>query len=379
MARPFMPPTIKEFNRNSVPEQACIRLLSYEERGILEDLTQALKKMRSCVFVCGTQALADDEVIQLTQVPSGIFVRVLPRLLSLGFMGRDDAGTLFSTQLYERVLRREERAAQKLQGEQARAQWVEEAKACGKSTDGLTARQIASQMNGKKGGRPRTKPQGAAGQRNMPFYSIVGDSKNPSTKNKASRVIADNPTGSVGSVEEERDNIILNNNLSSSPSESREPENPKPDEAEVRRIAQKAREAAGFGNRQWTYSETYVRNFLRDGIDAETILHVAALKRGEARLFAYLDIPVRDAFRAKQEDVAHALAIENAPDWQKKAKSAYAKANAVFAKEMTDKGNFGRAQREWPETAAKHDLPPVKRTLAAYEAYFKPPQQPEAA
>lgn len=372
MARPYQTPNVTEFDRRSVPEPKAVRSVTPEMRGVFESLMEGLRDMRSCVFRCGQHVLSDAEIAQQAFLQEPALGQILPCLIERSFFARDDEGALYSTQLYERVLRKEERAAQKLQGEHARTQWVEEAQARGESTDGLTAKQIASRMNGQKGGRPRKNPQGTAGQRNMPFYGVVGGSENPSTKNKASRVIADNPTGSVGSVEEERDNIILNNNLSSSPSQSREPENPKPDEAEVRLIAQKAREAAGLGNGQRTFSETYVRNFLRDGIDAETILQVAAQKRGEAQKFVYLEIPVRDAFRAKQEGVAHALAVENAPDWQKKAKSAYAKANAVFAKEMAEKGDFGRVQREWPNTATMSGLPPVERTQAAYEAYFRP-------
>ncbi|MFT8699267.1 hypothetical protein [Acetobacter orientalis] len=371
-------PNIQEFNRNTVPEQACMRLLSYEERGILEDLTQALKRMRSCVFMCGNQALSDAEVIQLTQVPSGIFMRVLPRLLALGFMSRDDVGTLFSTRLYECVLRRREREARKTLAEQERAQWVEDAQANGENTQGLTPKQIASKLNGRKGGRPRKNSKTSEGQRNMPFYGVVAESENPSTKNKASRVIVGDPTGFVGSVEE-RNNTILNNNLSSSPSQSMEPENPKPDEAEVRLIARKAREAAGLGNGQRTFSETYVRNFLRDGIDAETILRIAAEKRGVAQKFVYLDIPVRDAFKAKLEANDLARAVLSAPDWQKNAKAAYAQACTLFAKEINEKGDFGRVQREWPDTADKHGLPPVERTLAAYEAHFKPQSEQVAA
>ncbi|OUJ03181.1 hypothetical protein HK14_03180 [Acetobacter cibinongensis] len=302
------------------------------------------------MFRVGQHVLSDAEVARQASLNEAVLVQTLPHLIEWGFFARDDAGAVFSTLLYDRILRKEERDAAKLHAQEARAQWVAEAEARGEPTENLTSKQIASRMNGRKGGRPR---------------------KNPSTKNKVSRVIADNPTGFVGSVEEERDNTILNNNLSSSPSESREPENPKPDEAEVRLIAQKAREAAGLGNGQRTFSETYVRNFLRDGIDAETILNIAAQKRGEAQKFVYLDIPVRDAFRAKQESTAQALAVENAPDWQKKAKNAYAKANALFAKEMTEKGDFGRVQREWPDTATMCGLPPVERTQAAYEAYFR--------
>lgn len=372
MARPYQCPTLSQFDRSMVPAQKAVRSIVPELRGVFENLMDALREIRSCVFRVGQHVLSDAEVARQASLNEAVLAQTLPHLIEWGFFARDDAGAVFSTLLYDRVLRKEERDAAKIYAQEARTQWMAQAEARGESTENLTAKQIASRVNGQKGGRPRKNPQSTAGQRNMPFYGVVSSSENPSTKNKVSRVISDNPTGFVGSVEEERDNTILNNKLSSSPSQSREPENPKPDEAEVRLIAQKAREAAGLGNGQRTFSETYVRNFLRDGIDAETILNVAAQKRGEAQKFVYLDIPVRDAFRAKQEGAAQALAVENAPDWQKKAKSAYAKANALFAKEMTEKGDFGRVQREWPDTATMSGLPPVERTQAAYEAYFRP-------
>lgn len=122
-----------------------------------------------------------------------IFARVLPRLVLRGFMARDDAGGLFSPHLYDRLLRKEERAARKAQAEADRAQWVAEAQERGDAPQGMTPKQIASILNGRKGGRPRKNPAPAAGQKNMPFYGVVGGTEKPEQKNNTSQVMENEP------------------------------------------------------------------------------------------------------------------------------------------------------------------------------------------
>lgn len=301
-------PQLKEFDRTTVPERICIRLLSYEERGVLEDMTQALRKMRSCVFACGAEILTDADVVKITLVPDDIFARVVPRLILRGFMARDDAGALFSPHLYDRLLRKEERAARKAQAEADRAQWLAEAQERGDAPQGMTPKQIASIVNGRKGGRPRKNPAPTAGQKNMPFYGVVGGTEKPEQKNNMSRVMENELTGSSGSLEEEREYNNLNNTLSSS-SASREPENPKPDRAEVSRIARKAREAGGIGADQRTYSENYVRDWLKAGADEGLIVQTIAPLHGKAQKFVYFDAPVRQAIQQKSTEPAAKPAI----------------------------------------------------------------------
>ncbi|GBR55494.1 hypothetical protein AA18889_0174 [Acetobacter senegalensis DSM 18889] len=175
-------PTLKEFNRTDIPARACVRLLSYEQRGVLEDMTQALKKMRSCVFMCGPHKLTDAEVIQVALVREDIFTRVLPQLIQRGFLARDDEGALFSPHLYDRLLRKEEREAAKAEAD---ARWQQMQESCD-VPEGISRKAMAARENGKKGGRPRKNPVMNTTQRSIPLMSTVdggkGAAENPSKK-----------------------------------------------------------------------------------------------------------------------------------------------------------------------------------------------------
>ncbi|MCP1196214.1 hypothetical protein NKW84_10125 [Acetobacter senegalensis] len=380
-------PDVAEFDRTEIPSLKLLRCLPAELHGVIVKLHDALKEMRSCVFRIGQDVMQDAEIALVAGMPSDVLVSTLPAIIRKGMMARDDAGALFSPHFYDKVLRSEERAARKAQAEQDHAEWLREAKVNGEDMPaGRTLKQWTSMQNGKKGGRPRGTGKNrasVAGQKNMPFYGVVGGTGNPSKKPESAQVIEnDNPPGFSGSLEEERDNNTLNNNNSSS-SLSRKPENPKPDEAEVERIARKARDRAGLGPDQRTFSITYTRNWLTDGIEEETILRVSALKKGEARQFNYLDIPVRDAHAQKMAEKAlaaeEALAEEACPEWQKTARKMLDKAKRVFAEEIKKGENYSSITHRWPEICMERGLPPIERTLEAYEAHFNPEKQKKAA
>lgn len=377
MASAMIRPDVAEFDRTEIPSLRLLRCLPVDLHGVIVKLHDALKEMRSCVFRIGQDVMQDAEIALVAGMPADVLVSALPAIMRKGMMARDDAGALYSPHFYDRLLRSEERAARKAQAEQDRAQWLAEAQARGDVSPGLTLKQWTSMINGKKGGRPRgsgKKGAAVAGQKNMPFYGVVGGTENPSKKPESAQVIEnDNPTGFSGSLEEERDNNTLHNNISSS-SLSREPENPKPDEADVRRIAQKAREAAGLGPDQRTFSENYTRQWLADGVEEETILHVAALKRGMAQYFSYLKIPVRDAHAQKMAEKAQAAeearADESRPEWQKTARTMLEKAKMAFAEEIRKGETYGSITQRWPEICKDRGLPPIERTLEAYEAHY---------
>lgn len=204
----------------------------------------------------------------------------------------------------------------------------------------------------------------------MPFYGVVGGTENPSKKPESAQVMENaNPTGFSGSLEEEREYTNLTHSISSS-SLSREPENPKPDEAEVKRIAQKAREAGGLGSKQRTYSENYVRSWLRDGADEELILRVVASKRGEAEKFVYFDIPVRQAMQEKGSEPA-ATPIVPKDDAERRAQEQWKRAQPIWARMMQETRDIGVVERQWPPVAQEYDLPPCAPRYDAYVAHFR--------
>lgn len=370
MASAMIRPDVAEFDRTEIPSLKLLRCLPAELHGVIVKLHDALKEMRSCVFRIGQDVMQDAEIALVAGMPSDVLVSTLPAIIRKGMMARDDTGALFSPHFYDKVLRSEERAARKAQAEQDRAQWVVEAQARGGVPTGLTPKQLASILNGRKGGRPRKNGVPVAGQKNMPFYGVVGGTENPNKKPESAQVMENaNPTGSLGSLEEEREYTNLTHNISSS-SLSREPENPKPGEAEVKRIAQKAREAGGIGSNQRTYSENYVRSWLRDGADEELILRVVASKRGEAEKFVYFDIPVRQAMQEKGSEPA-AQPIVPKDDAERRAQEQWKRAQPIWARMMQETRDIGVVERQWPPVAQEYDLPACAPRYDAYVAHFR--------
>lgn len=365
----MMRPALAEFDRTAIPSLKLLRSMPADLHGVIIKLHDALKEMRSCVFRIGLDIMQDSEIAQQVGLSGDALADTLPAIIRKGMMARDDGGALFSPHMYDKLLRSEERAARKAQAEADRAQWVGEAQARGDVPQGMTPKQIASVINGRKGGRPRKNPASAPGQKNMPFYGVVGGTEKPEQKNNTSRVIANEPTGSSGSLEEEREYINLNNTLSSS-SDSREPEIPKPDRAEVRRIAQKAREAGGIGADQRTYSENYVRDWLRAGADEGLIVQTIAPLHGKAHKFVYFDAPVRQAIQQKSTEPAAKPAIPK-DEAERQAQEAWKRAQLVWKSMLDAEGDIGVVDRKWPPVARKNGFPDCPPSRDAYVSYFR--------
>ncbi|GAN61579.1 hypothetical protein ACI01nite_25280 [Acetobacter cibinongensis] len=362
-------PQLARFDQGAVTPLKMLRSMPAELRGVVTNLHEALKEIRSCVFRAGTLVLTDEQVALQAWLDGATLKRTLPIIIQAGFMARDDAGALFSPHLYDRLLRKEERAARKAQAEADRAQWVAEAQDRGDAPQGMTPKQIASIINGRKGGRPRKNPAPAVGQKNMPFYGVVGGTEKPEQKNNTSWVMENELTGSVGSLEEERIYTNLNNTLSSS-SNSREPEIPKPDTAEVSHIAQKAREAGGIGADQRTYAENYVRDWLRAGADEALIVRTIAPLHGKAHKFVYFDAPVRQAIQQKATEPAAKPAIPK-DEAEQQAQAVWKRAQPLWARMMQETRDLSAVDRKWPSVAQEHDLPNCPPRYDAYVAYFR--------
>lgn len=368
-------PQLAQFDHGSVTPLKMLRSMPAELRGVVTNLHEALKEIRSCVFRAGTLVLTDEQVALQAWLDGATLKRTLPIIIQAGFMARDDAGALFSPHLYDRLLRKEERAARKAQAEADRAQWVAAAQDRGDAPQGMTPRQIASIINGRKGGRPRKNPAPAVGQKNMPFYGVVGGTEKPKQKNNTSWVMENELTGSVGSLEEERIYTNLNNTLSSS-SNSREPEIPKPDTAEVSHIAQKAREAGGIGADQRTYAENYVRDWLRAGADEALIVRTIAPLHGKAHKFVYFDAPVRQAIQQKATEPAAKPALPK-DEAEQQAQAVWKRAQPLWARMMQETRDLSAVDRKWPSVAQEHDLPNCPPRYDAYVLHFR--QQAKSA
>lgn len=143
-------PHIQDFARDDLPSLKMVRSMPSEYRGVFENLRDALKEARSCVFRSGQYVLTDAEIAVQAWLHQDVLARVLPQLIQRGFLARDDEGALFSPHLYDRLLRKEEREATKAEAD---ARWQQMQESCD-VPPGLTRKQITARENGKKGGRP---------------------------------------------------------------------------------------------------------------------------------------------------------------------------------------------------------------------------------
>ncbi|MFT8334708.1 MAG: hypothetical protein ABF628_00870 [Acetobacter orientalis] len=402
MARPFIRPTIATFNRDAVPMAKAVRSAAPEVRGVYENLMEALRELRSCVFLCGQRVLSDDEIAQQACLHPVALAQTLPQIIERGLFARDDTGALFSTLLYDRVLRREEREARKVAADQ---HW-HAVQQTGDVPPGLTRKQITARENGRKGGAPRkgeTAEQRDArrarelaaeqAQRKMPLVGVVAgthaQSNNPNQKPNSVSVIENSVISVPIDLELESDNTIPSN--SNSVDEPNNPATEKADytDAQAKELAARILTASGLGDDQVGFAISFARQYLGRGVCPGLIVRaVAAHKQkmsdnGEfPRRVGVFKGPIERAIAG--EEVVQ-LVTEAEPivapvqEWQREAQEAFARSTKVFAVEMSACRDFGRLQREWPDIAARHGLPPVERTLEAYEAHFNPQSEQVAA
>lgn len=402
MARPFIRPTIAAFNRDAVPMAKAVRSTAPEVRGVYENLMEALRELRSCVFLCGQRVLSDDEIAQQACLHPVALAQTLPQIIERGLFARDDTGALFSTLLYDRLLRREEREARKAVADQ---HW-HAVQQTGDVPPGLTRKQITARENGRKGGAPRkgetTEQRDARrarelaaeqAQRKMPLVGVVGgtqaQSNNPNQKPNSVSVIENSVISVPIDLELESDTIIPSS--SNSADEPNNPATEKADytDAQAKELAARILTASGLGDDQVGFAISFARQYLGRGVCPDLIVRaVAAHKQKMAdngefpRYVGVFKGPIERAIAGEEVVQLVTEAVPTAapvPEWQRKAQDAYARSSTVFAAEMSACRDFGRLQRDWPEIAAQHGLPPVERTLAAYEAYFKPESEQVAA
>lgn len=386
----MMRPALAEFDQDGITPWRMLRSMPPELRGVVTNLHDALKELRSCVFRAGDLVLTDEQVARQAWLEPDALARTLPVIMQAGFMAKDDAGALYSPHLYDKLLRKEEREARKALADQYWQQ-VEET---GVMPEGLTRKQISARLNGAKGGRRRKgeTPEAHAArrarelqeqqaQRTMPLMGVVPGGKtqteNPNKKPNGFSVTGNSVSGFPIDLEE-RDIHIPSSSISG---ETEKPKTQPLDDAQVQKLAARMMSASGLGADQAGFAVSFARGWLGQGVSEDLIVSAIAAHRRKMdenreipRTMGVFKAPVQRAISG--EGVAELLAdaapdTAPAPEWKQQADDAWRKQSSVYASSMRQLGDFGRLNREWPEIAAKHGLPACERSRAAYEAYFR--------
>lgn len=386
----MMRPELAEFEQDGITPWRMLRSMSPELRGVVTNLHDALKEMRSCVFRAGALVLTEEQVARQAWLEPDALARTLPVIMQAGFMAVDDAGALYSPHLYAKLVRKEEREARKAVADQ----YWQQAEETGTIPDGLTRKQISARLNGAKGGRRRKgeTPEAHAArrarelqeqqaQRTMPLMGVVSGGKtqteNPNKKPNGFSVTGNSVSGFPIDLEE-RDIHIPSSSISG---ETEKPKTQPLDDAQVQTLAARMMSASGLGADQAGFAVSFARLWLGQGVSADLVVSAIAAHRRKMdenrempRTMGVFKAPVQRAISG--EEVVELLAdaasdTAPAPEWKQQADAAWHKQLSVYGAAMRELGDFGRLNREWPEIAAKHGLPDCARDRAAYEAYFR--------
>ncbi|ANA14186.1 hypothetical protein [Acetobacter oryzifermentans] len=379
-----MRPVIAEFDRSTLTPWNMLRSMPAEMRGVVQSLHDALKGLRTTVFRAGDLVLDDSQIAAQAWMPRSELDRVLPAVVQAGFMARDDEGALFSPHLYDKLLRKEERAARKAAAD---AYWQQQQEN-GDVPDGLTRKQITARENGKKGGRPPGTGKKSAPnpqQRHMPLASVIQGGKteteNPNQKPNSVSV-SENPVSSVSiDLELERDNNISSSSISG------ETENPNPDISPELVSQTVARMIAVTGmQNQAGYAVSFAKKWLKAGAQPDTIIaaireHTETMRgRGdepgkfkvfEAEVFRQIELQnVRDKLAVAQEQEPQTVADPVKSYATQRLEEAQRFWKSLF--HLNDR-NIGRTNAAFAEQAEKHGFPPadIKRHVEDYAAYYR--------
>ncbi|GBR47069.1 hypothetical protein AA11825_0550 [Acetobacter pomorum DSM 11825] len=358
-------------------------------RGVLDKLLDALKEMRSCVFRAGTLVLNDAEIAKQAGLQADELERNLPQMIARGMLARDDENALFSTVMYDRLLRREERAARTATAD---ADWQQKQES-GDVPEGMTRQQMANKKNAQMAGRPRKgesreqaferRQREQAQKRQQPHLLMPISGAKTEIENRNGKSKQENSINSIPiDLELERDINIPSSSISG------EIENPALAQEQVAQTVARVIATTGM-NDQAPYAVSLVRRWMGQGAEPDTIIsaireHTEAMrKNGEKprRLKVFEAAVLRGIevqhLRPKAQDTAPEkpqTAKENA-----KFEQAWAKAAKVWEDAFTDCRDFGAVKRRWPELAQENGLPPVPFEKAAYQQHFMHQQSAQVA
>ena len=384
----MMRPVLAEFDPSAVTPFKMLRSMPAELRGVVTNLHDALRELRSTVFRAGQLVLTDGQVSTQAWLEQDVLARALPTILQSGFMARDDAGALFSPHLYAKLLRKEEREARKAEADAQWQQWQDS----GDMPEGMSRKMVTARQNGGAGGRPRkgeSAEQARArrareveqqqAQRHMPLVASVAGGKtetqNPNKKPNGFSV-TENSVSSVSiDLELERDTYISSGSISG------ETEKPKTelDDALVRRVAARMVSVSGM-NDQVSFAISFARRWMGLGATEETIIsaiqkHQAAIRNNgeEPRRLKVFEEEVLRGIEAQQ--VMEAMPIAQPAEAYKtkdmrQFEDAWSRATQVWQKAFADCRDFGAVTRQWPDLAQEHGLPNVPYDRTAYQQFF---------
>ncbi len=384
----MMRPVLAEFDPSAVTPFKMLRSMPAELRGVVTNLHDALRELRSSVFRAGQLVLTDGQVATQAWLEQDVLARALPTILQSGFMARDDEGALFSPHLYAKLLRKEEREARKALAD---AQW-EQLQESGDVPEGMSRKVVTARQNGGAGGRPRkgeSAEQARArraremeqqqAQRHMPLVATVAGGKteteNPNKKPNGFSV-SENSVSSVSiDLELERDKYISSGSISG------ETEKPKTelDDALVRRVAARMVSVAGMQD-QISFGVSLARKWIGLGATEEIIISAiqeqqAAIRNNgeEPRRLKVFEAAVLRGIEAQQ--VMEAMPVAQPSEAHKtedmrQFEDAWGRATQVWKKAFADCRDFGAVNRQWPDLAQEHGLPDVPYDRAAYQQFF---------
>lgn len=381
-----MRPAVNDFDASAVTPFKMLRAMPAEMRGVVTNLHDALKELRSCVFRAGQLVLTDGQVATQAWLEADVLARALPVILQSGFMARDDEGALFSPHLYARVLRKEEREARKAQADAQWQHWQDS----GEMPDGLSRKTVTARQNGGAGGRPRkgeSAEQARArraremeqqqAQRHMPLVSAVrgGMVENPNKKPTGFSVTENSVSPVSIDLETERDTYISSGSISS------ETENQKPelDDALVRKVAARVMAVSGMSD-QASYAVSLSRRWLGMGATEATIIasiqeHQAAIRANgeEPRRLKVFEAAVLRGIEAQQiVEVLPQRGEPEAPQTKEMQQfsEAWGHATRVWKEAFAECRDYGAIMRQWPKLAQAHGLPDLPYDRGAYLRYF---------
>lgn len=384
----MMRPVLTEFDPSAVTPFKMLRSMPAELRGVVTNLHDALRELRSTVFRAGQLVLTDGQVATQAWLEQDVLARALPTILQSGFMARDDAGALFSPHLYAKLLRKEEREARKAEADAQWQQWQDS----GDMPEGMSRKMVTARQNGGAGGRPRkgeSAEQARArrareveqqqAQRHMPLVASVAggktETKNPNKKPNGFSVTGNSVSPVSIDLELERDTYISSGSISG------ETEKPKTelDDALVRRVAARMVSVAGMQD-QISFGVSLARKWIGLGATEETIISAiqeqqAAIRNNgeEPRRLKVFEAAVLRGIEAQQ--VMDAMSTTQPVEAHKTEdmrllEDAWSRATQVWQKAFADCRDFGAVTRQWPDLAQEHGLPDLPYDRTAYQQFF---------